>query len=70
MPQSLPQLAAWTDTAQQQGLIDADDRRVLDDYARYGAQVVKVDDFPADFDMLAGLQQRKETLERALELAT
>jgi acyl-CoA dehydrogenase len=70
MPQSLAQLAAWTDTAQKQGLIDVDDRRVLDDYARYGAQVVKVDDFPADFDMLAGLQQRKETLERALELAT
>jgi acyl-CoA dehydrogenase len=69
MPQSLPQLAAWTDTAQKKGLIDADDRRVLDDYARYGAQVVKVDDFPADFDMLANLQKRKETLEKALGLA-
>jgi acyl-CoA dehydrogenase len=69
MPQSLADLAAWTDAAQQQGLIDADERRVLDDYARYGAQVVKVDDFPADFDMLAGLQKRKEALDRALELA-
>jgi acyl-CoA dehydrogenase len=69
MPQSLPQLAAWTDAAQKKGLIDADDRRVLDDYARYGAQVVKVDDFPADFDMLANLQKRKETLEKALGLA-
>ncbi|CAE6708925.1 acyl-CoA dehydrogenase [Paraburkholderia nemoris] len=69
MPQSLPQLAAWTETAQQKGLIDADDRRVLEDYARYGAQVVKVDDFPADFDMLANLQKRKDALEKALELA-
>ena len=69
MPQSLPQLAAWTETAQQKGLIDADDRRVLEDYARYGAQVVKVDDFPADFDMLANLQKRKDALEKALEFA-
>jgi acyl-CoA dehydrogenase len=69
MPQSLPLLAEWTDTAQKRGLIDAEERRVLDDYARYGAQVVKVDDFPADFDMLANLQKRKETLDKALELA-
>ncbi|CAB3807273.1 Acyl-coenzyme A dehydrogenase [Paraburkholderia ultramafica] len=69
MPQSLPHLAAWTDTAQKQGLIDADDRRVLDDYARYGAQVMKVDDFPADFDMLASLQKRREMLDHALEPA-
>jgi acyl-CoA dehydrogenase len=69
MPQSLPNLAAWTADAQQQGLIDADDRRVLDDYARYGAEVIKVDDFPADFDLLAGVQKRKEALEKALELA-
>ena len=68
MPQSLADLAAWTDAARQQGLIDADERRVLDDYARYGAQVVKVDDFPTDFDMLASLQKRKEMLDRALEL--
>jgi acyl-CoA dehydrogenase len=69
MPQSLPQLAAWTEAAQLKGLIDADDRRVLDDYARYGAEVVKVDDFPADFDMLANLQKRKDAFEKALELA-
>jgi acyl-CoA dehydrogenase len=68
MPQSLVELAAWTESASQQGLIDADERRVLDDYARYGAQVVAVDDFPADFDMLAGLQKRQEALDHALEL--
>jgi acyl-CoA dehydrogenase len=69
MPQSLAHLATWTEDAQQQGLIDADERQVLDDYARYGAEVVKVDDFPADFGMLEGLQQRKEALEKALQLA-
>ncbi|MEZ0605405.1 acyl-CoA dehydrogenase [Paraburkholderia sp. IW21] len=69
MPQSLPQLAAWTEAAQRKGLIDADDRRVLEDYAHYGEQVVRVDDFPPDFDMLANLQKRKEALEKALELA-
>ncbi|WP_233829457.1 acyl-CoA dehydrogenase [Paraburkholderia sp. ZP32-5] len=68
MPQSLAQLAAWTDEAERQGLIDADERRVLDDYARYAEQVVKVDDFSADFDMLASLQKRKEALEKALEV--
>ncbi|WP_345813804.1 acyl-CoA dehydrogenase [Paraburkholderia sp. PREW-6R] len=67
MPQSLPSLAAWTDAAQHKGLIDADDRRVIEDYARYGALVVKVDDFPADFGMLASLHRRKETLDKALE---
>jgi acyl-CoA dehydrogenase len=69
MPQSLAHLAAWTEQAQQQGLIDADERQVLDDYARYGAEVVKVDDFAADFGMLEGLQQRKEALEKAMQLA-
>ncbi|USU17727.1 acyl-CoA dehydrogenase [Paraburkholderia fungorum] len=69
MPQSLPQLAAWTDAALHKGLIDADERRVLEDYAKYGAQVVQVDDFPPDFDMLANLQKRKDALEKALELA-
>ncbi|HEX7933124.1 MAG TPA: acyl-CoA dehydrogenase [Paraburkholderia sp.] len=67
MPQSVAQLAAWADAAQQKNLIDADERRVLDDYARYAEQVVKVDDFAADFDMLAAVQKRKEALEHALE---
>ncbi len=69
MPQSLAHLAAWTADAQQQGLIDADERQVLDDHARYGAEVVKVDDFAAEFGMLEGLQQRKEALEKAMQLA-
>jgi acyl-CoA dehydrogenase len=69
MPQSLPDLATWIDTAAGLGLIDGSERAVLADYARYGAEVVKVDDFPADFGMLAALQKRKEALERATEMA-
>jgi acyl-CoA dehydrogenase len=69
MPQSLADLGAWTADALQQGLIDADERRVLDDYARYGAELVKVDDFEPDFGMLESLQRRKEALEKAMQLA-
>jgi hypothetical protein len=29
---------------------------------------VKVDDFPADFGLLAGLQRRKEALNKAMQL--
>ncbi|WP_017776589.1 acyl-CoA dehydrogenase [Paraburkholderia kururiensis] len=69
MPQSMAALAAWTASAQQQGLIDADERQTLDDYARYAAEAVKVDDFAPDFDMLTGLQKRREALEKAMDLA-
>jgi acyl-CoA dehydrogenase len=69
VPQSLADLGAWNEAALQRGLIDEDERKVLDDYARYGAEVVKVDDFPADFGLLAGLKQRKEALDKAMELA-
>jgi acyl-CoA dehydrogenase len=69
MPQSLVELGAWAQAAQQHGLIDADECKVLEDYARYAAEVVKVDDFPADFGMLADLQRRKELLDKSLEIA-
>ncbi|WP_118179016.1 acyl-CoA dehydrogenase [Paraburkholderia phosphatilytica] len=69
MPQSLAQLDAWTDIALGKGLIDAEERRILDDYARYGAEVVKVDDFPADFGLLQDLQKRQDALDKAMELA-
>jgi len=69
VPQSFADLPEWNEAAQQRGLIDEDERKVLDDYARYGAEVVKVDDFPADFGLLADLQRRKEMLDKAMELA-
>jgi acyl-CoA dehydrogenase len=69
LPQSLADLAEWNKAALQRGLIDEEERKVLDDYARFGAEVVKVDDFPADFGLLADLQRRKEALDKAMELA-
>ncbi|SAL52793.1 Acyl-CoA dehydrogenase [Caballeronia terrestris] len=67
IPQSLPDLDAWAIDAERRGFIDAADRQVLADYARYGAEVLKVDDFPADFGMLEALQKRKAALEREPE---
>ncbi|MDR5750891.1 MULTISPECIES: acyl-CoA dehydrogenase [unclassified Caballeronia] len=67
MPQSLPEIDAWAAEAEARGLIDAGQRQVLVDYARYGAELVKVDDFPADFGMLDALLRRKEALEREPE---
>jgi acyl-CoA dehydrogenase len=62
MPQNLPDLDAWAATCEMQGLIDASERQVLSDYARYGVEVVKVDDFGADFGMLDALKKRQEAL--------
>ena len=67
MPQSFPELETWAADAEQRGLIDANDRQVLADYARYGAEVVKVDDFPADFGMLEALQRRLQALQQEPE---
>jgi acyl-CoA dehydrogenase len=67
MPQSFPELETWAADAGQRGLIDANDRQVLADYARYGAEVVKVDDFPADFGMLEALQRRLQALQQEPE---
>ncbi|MPW19844.1 acyl-CoA dehydrogenase [Paraburkholderia sp. CNPSo 3157] len=69
LPQSLADLADWNEAAQQRGFIDEDERKVLDNYARFAAEVVKVDDFPADFGMLADLQRRKDALDKATQLA-
>lgn len=62
MPQSLPELDAWAAACETRGLIDATERQVLSDYARYGVEVVKVDDFDADFGMLDALKKRQEAL--------
>ena len=62
MPQSLPELDAWAAACEARGLIDASERQVLSDYARYGVEVVKVDDFGADFGMLDALKKRQEAL--------
>jgi acyl-CoA dehydrogenase len=62
MPQNLPELDAWAAACETRGLIDASERQVLSDYARYGAEVVKVDDFGPDFGMLDALKKRQQAL--------
>src|SRR5258708_24746603 len=62
MPQNLPELDAWAASCETRGLIDASERQVLSDYARYGAEVVKVDDFGPDFGMLDALKKRQQAL--------
>ncbi|WJF88912.1 acyl-CoA dehydrogenase [Paraburkholderia bonniea] len=69
MPQSLNTFSDWADTALGHGLIDAAERQVLEQYQHAAEQVVKVDDFGADFDMLAALQQRKAQLHPHTEVA-
>ncbi|MGV2289333.1 acyl-CoA dehydrogenase [Trinickia sp. YCB016] len=68
MPQSLKELPTWADAAQQQGLIDAEERQTLDDYARFGELVVRVDDFGPEFDILEALQKRHDALAKSGEL--
>jgi acyl-CoA dehydrogenase len=68
MPQSVEQLGAWARAAQQQGLIDANEYRTLEDYARYAEIAIKVDDFGPRFDMLEALQQRHDVLAKSDEL--
>lgn len=50
MPQSLAELPAWARAAQERGLLERRERETLERYARDGAALIKVDDFPADFD--------------------
>lgn len=51
MPQSLAELPGWARAAEERGLIDSREREALERYARDGTAFVKVDDFPADFDL-------------------
>jgi acyl-CoA dehydrogenase len=62
MPQNLPELDAWAAACETRGLIDAGERQVLSDSARYGVEVVKVDDFGPDFGMLDALKKRQQAL--------
>ncbi|WP_050477957.1 acyl-CoA dehydrogenase [Herbaspirillum rhizosphaerae] len=60
VPQSLIEMRRWNARAMEQGLISADERVVLDDFAHYGNITVQVDDFGADLDMGAALQKTQE----------
>lgn len=61
-PQNLTLLADWAAEAQSKGLIDAQERELIGRFAVYADQAIQVDDFPADFDMAAGLARREATL--------
>ncbi len=61
-PQNLTLLADWAAEAQSKGLIDAQERELIGRFAVYADQAIQVDDFPADFDMAAGLARREAAL--------
>ncbi|WP_312685260.1 acyl-CoA dehydrogenase [Brevundimonas nasdae] len=61
-PQNLTLLADWAAEAESRGLIDAQERELIGRFAAYADQAIQVDDFPADFDMAAGLARRETTL--------
>ncbi|MNE79228.1 acyl-CoA dehydrogenase [compost metagenome] len=58
-PQNLTLLNDWAATAEGLGLIDAGERAVIARFATYADQAIQVDDFPADFDIAAGLERRQ-----------
>ncbi|MFK0297971.1 acyl-CoA dehydrogenase [Brevundimonas sp. NPDC090276] len=68
-PQNLTLLNAWAAKAEELGLIDAAERAVIARFATYADQAIQVDDFPADFDMAAGLE-RRQAAEAALRKTT
>nr|WP_314434404.1 acyl-CoA dehydrogenase [uncultured Brevundimonas sp.] len=61
-PQNLTLLGAWAAEAEVKGLIDAKERELIGRFAAYADQAIQVDDFPADFDMAAGLERREAAL--------
>ena len=61
-PQNLTLLADWAAEAQTKGLIDGQERELISRFAVHADMAIQVDDFPADFDMAAGLARREATL--------
>lgn len=58
-PQNLTLLNAWAAKAEGLGLINAEERAAIARFAVYADQAIQVDDFPADFDIAAGLERRQ-----------
>jgi acyl-CoA dehydrogenase len=50
MPQNLADVPGWARALEASGTIDAREREALVSYACDGAALIRVDDFPADFD--------------------
>jgi len=59
MPQNLTLAADWARRAQAAGLISAEEVVLVIRFADLAHQAIQVDDFPADFDLAAGLERRR-----------
>ncbi len=68
-PQNLTLLNAWAAKAEGLDLITAEERAAIARFAVYADQAIQVDDFPADFDIAAGLE-RRQAAEIALRKTT
>lgn len=68
-PQNLTLLNAWAAKAEGLGLINAEEHAAIARFAVYADQAIQVDDFPADFDIAAGLE-RRQAAEIALRKTT
>ncbi|MNE46766.1 hypothetical protein D3C80_1411260 [compost metagenome] len=50
---------AWAAKAEGLDLTTAEERAAIARFAVYADQAIQVDDFPADFDIAAGLERRQ-----------
>ena len=68
MPQTLPQVDDWSAHAMTLGLLTAEERRALGDFARFTDLSVHVDDFAPDFNAAADAEQRRHMTAPAIVL--
>ncbi|HAT31123.1 MAG TPA: acyl-CoA dehydrogenase [Janthinobacterium sp.] len=59
IPQSLPEMQDWVTGAAANGLITAEERRAMSDFARFTDLSVHVDDFPADLSAASDAGKRQ-----------
>ncbi|MEC5160400.1 MULTISPECIES: acyl-CoA dehydrogenase [unclassified Janthinobacterium] len=69
IPQSLVEMREWVADAAASGLITAEERHVLSDFARYADISIQVDDFSADLNAAADVGRRQAMTERRKEMA-
>lgn len=59
IPQSLSEMQQWVAGAAGSGLITAEERQTMSDFARFADASIHVDDFPQDFDAAADAARRQ-----------
>ncbi len=62
MPQNLTLVEAWLREVGTRGLVTPQEAEAIQRFADCAHQALQVDDFPADFDMAAGLARRRAAL--------